>query len=601
MIDLTIHTDELFSSEDQVYQEGINSTIRDNTGIDAKDIGDSWSDISGIKDVGHAIKVTNDKGIQPARDIADVIDKHVYKDAIVDNRSIVARARNSILQFPVYVTQSCPVAPARIISDFFARYYTSMVQETLAQNPVMDEEEANNLVFLKKYHVNLKESVENLLEGYQNLVNPFYQPIDEIDALLKESVYCEYTLNKNCKLICRVVPSTDPDLLAECARGIHEPLEGFDYLREGMYDGVDPKERTIEITSRFDTVDEDEIRQMAIDKLNLTSDERQFLDMTAREIQDYVNARMPDSSGNDQTARENQVRAIMTRRADNERRVQERIKRIQKQIKSGKKKGYSYDGVRYRRNSNTSKRIDSHNTHKHPVDDAVEAPHILKDTEVKRINSMLPYTIEATFRLKTKNGIDRDVKYILGVKCVLHIVRTNDLAEDLQELITGKMKALQKVRYKTGEISFRDYLFNDKQLKADAAKNINYNKRWLNNLKRLADYRQQYGSFLKIPIQALNKGDVPIPNATLILTQPDIAQLTSQTGIDLSQIGNARRLTKNLFLAAICIIDASAGTMRVYFDEDTDWDIQSLQSIDQEVARTDNSQLMRELNRVVNR
>ena len=218
------------------------------------------------------------------------------------------------------------------------------------------------------------------------------------------------------------------------------------------------------------------------------------------------------------------------------------------------------------------------------------------------MNAMLPYTIEATFRLRTKSGIDRDIKYIIGIKTVMHLIRTQDLADDLRELVTGRIKSLQKVRYKTGEISFKDYLFNTKQLKADAAKNINYNKRWINTLKRLSDYDQHYGSFLKGPVQGLAKGDVPVPNGTLILTQPDVTTLTNQTGIDLSQVSNAKRLAKNLFLIAVCIVDSSAGTMRVLFtDSDNDWDVQSLASIDAEVSKTDNSQLMRELNHIVNR
>ena len=104
------------------------------------------------------------------------------------------------------------------------------------------------------------------------------------------------------------------------------------------------------------------------------------------------------------------------------------------------------------------------------------------------------------------------------------------------------------------------------------------------------------------PVSGLNKGDIPIPNGTLILTQPDVTSLTNETGIDLSVVGNAVRLAKSLFLIAVVIVDSSAGTMRYIFpDNMTDWDVQSLSAIDAEVAKTDNSQLMRELNRLVNK
>jgi hypothetical protein len=111
---------------------------------------------------------------------------------------------------------------------------------------------------------------------------------------------------------------------------------------------------------------------------------------------------------------------------------------------------------------------------------------------------------------------------------------------------------------------------------------------------------------LKKPMKAAagltNGGTVPIPNGTLVLTNSDILALKSSTGIDLSSVGPAKSLAKSLFLIAVCIVDESAGTLKVLFpDADTDWDVQSLASIDSELAKTDNSALMKELNKAVNR
>ena len=169
----------------------------------------------------------------------------------------------------------------------------------------------------------------------------------------------------------------------------------------------------------------------------------------------------------------------------------------------------------------------------------------MKDSDIKKQNGLLPYTIEAMFMIKTANGLEREVRYIIGVKTVMHLFRTQDLAEDLKELVMGKVKTLQKVRYKTGEISFKDYFLNLKGLKSDASKHINYNKRWINTLKRLADYRDMNGSVMKGHISAITNGSVPIPNGTLVLSQPDVVNLTNQTGIDLSIVSNAKRLARS--------------------------------------------------------
>ena len=78
--------------------------------------------------------------------------------------------------------------------------------------------------------------------------------------------------------------------------------------------------------------------------------------------------------------------------------------------------------------------------------------------------------------------------------------------------------------------------------------------------------------------------------------------MANVSGIDISEVANAKRLARSLFLIAIGIIDTTAGTFSVLFpDRDDDWDVQSLASLDAEVSKTDNSKLMNELNRIVNR
>lgn len=291
---------------------------------------------------------------------------------------------------------------------------------------------------------------------------------------------------------------------------------------------------------------------------------------------------------------------------DIEKRVDEKVKVIKGKIKTGQYgDNYAYRNGRYMKlNRSTTTSTKTTTNPAHPKTDlGVDAPKVLRDNEVKKVNAMAPFMMEASFHLKnTKSGDDRIVRYIIGVKSVLHLIRVQDLAEDLNELVTGNIKKLQKVRYKTGEISFKDYFLNLKGIKADAAKNINYNKKWINTLKRLAEYRKTYGSILNKPAELIAGGNVPIPNATLILTQPDVTMLTNQTGIDLSQVSNAKRLAKSLFLIAVVITDSSAGTMRVLFpDTNDDWEVQSLSSVESEISKTDNNNLMKELNRMVNR
>lgn len=519
-------------------------------------------------------KAVNTHGVGKVADELGAVDRVIGKNT-VDTRSIVARARNSVLQFPIYITQTNRINAAHTIAKLFERVYATLVQTVLSQNQIIDEDEANNLVFLKQFHSNLKESAEQVGKMYGSLYNEFYEPIDELDAMLKESVFHTARLSESCTVEFRVLPTTNEDLIAENARLVSEPLEGLAYVFEAV---STPKKEDVDETVKFVTVTDADLKQMAMDDAKLTPEEKRLIDMSGNEVSKLEDAK--------KKARDDALDKL-----------DKAVDDLKKKIKNKEVKGYDIDaGGRIRRLDNT-KKFSSKSSDKGP-----DAPKLLRDSDIKKVNGMLPYTIEATFRIRTREGMDRDVHYIIGIKSVLHLIRTQDLSDDLQELVTGDMHTLRKVRYKTGEITFRDYMFNIKGLKADAAKHINYNKRWLNTLKRLADYRQMNGSLMKKPISAITGGNVPIPNGTLILAQPDVTTLTNQTGIDLSKVENAKRLAKSLFLIAIAIVDGSAGTMRVLFpDSDNDWDVQSLAAVDAELAKTDNSQLMKELNRLVNR
>ena len=549
----------------KLFQEGMIDDSLKNTAkaiadVDIDEISKGWDNPDDPVSNKSKMNDINTKGIEKARDSLGSIDKTLGRYR-VDTRSIIARARNSVLQFPIYVTQTLRVNEAQIISKLFERVYTTLVQTVLSHNQILDEEEANDLVFLKRFHTNLKEAADVL-------TNQYYKPIDELDQMMYESIFYTQKLTENCTVSFSVVPCTDKDLILENTRLMNEPLTGFIYLRES-------DTKTSKGSSGYVSLNDNDLEDMAADRSKISAAEKRLTRTSAKEIED----------GDKDKA------------AEARKKLDAAVDEIKEDIKANKIKGCEYKNGRYVR---VEQRNETSTTTETKNNRAVDAPVILKEADIKKINGMLPYTIEASFRIRTRDGFDRDIKYIIGIKSVMHLIRSQDLADDLQELVTGNIKSLQKVRYKTGEINFADYMFNIKGMKADAAKHINYNKRWINTLKRLADYKKLNGSVLKKPVEAINRGDVPIPNGTLILAQPDVTMLTNQTGIDLSKVGNAKRLARSLYLISIVIVDSSAGTMRVLFpDSDNDWDVQSLAAIDAELSKTENSQLMKELSRMV--
>ena len=590
------------------------------------------------EDIINAAKATNDYGIARAADTIEDINKTLSKERI-DNSSIIARARHSVLQFPVYVSHSIQVNAAHTISKLFERVYASYVQANLAMNPIIDESEANRMMFIKKFHTNIKESADLF-------INPFYQPIDLTDEIMKESVFYEEQITPTMKVQFRYIPRkyAEQSLIRECERLSNEPLAGFDYLKEAK-DTVDPNAasgsrrsaaaevaRRAEYKRTHDTVinhndsndtkvsskpilpNSTEYNELRTTNRTLVNDAKRYstinddISKTKKDIADKEK-QLEEAEENGDVLAKRRLPSEISDAKDNLKKLNDDKKSLDERIKKYEKSGYIID-----KDGNISQITSRDSISKHTTisvgsdkraPDVIKAPDIpvmLRDSDLKKINGMLPWMIQATFILKSNKGLDREVRYVIGVKTILHLIRPQDLAEDLQELVTGNIRTLQKVRYKSGEITFKDYMFNVKGIKASAAKSINHNKKWINTLKRLAEYEKLNGSIFKSALSDFNKGEIPVPNGTLILSQTDVTMLTNETGIDLSVIPNVKRLAKSLFLIAVAIVDNAAGTMKVlYVDESADWDIQSLASVDAELSKTDNSSLMKELNRIINR
>ena len=514
-------------------------------------------------------------------------DKLVSKDGY--QPSIVARARNSILQFPVYITQGLRVDEAHVISKLFERVYTTLVQTVMAQNPVLSAEEANNLVFLKKYHT-------NLVTESKEIINKYYEAIDDLDRMMQDSLFYKEDLSPRCTVEFHLgVP--EPELIKENARLLNEPLSGFFYLQEKIE------------------------RQTTINNTQTTSNKGSSSSTTTKEVPE----KSLDEKDMEGLAKKYKYDDVYDLKEDI---VAEDITCTI----GGRPVRYRYNGAGYEfylprttdksttvhsgGKDSTSNSVTSSQT-KTLIDD-VKVPVILKEAEIKKINGMLPYTMEVQFHIKDDRGnIAKLVRYILGIKSVLHLISIKDLSEDLREIINGDMKSLRKVRYKTGELSFSDYYLDKSNAKKAALNSVKGNRKWLNTLRRLGDYQKLQGTVFSRQsvvgsalratggnVEKLLRGDVdfPIPNGTMVLSQPEVVKLMNDTGIDLSVVANAKRLAKAIFLIAVVIVDSTAGTMRILFtDSDSKWDVQSLSSIQSEVNKVDNKKLASEISHMINR
>lgn len=503
-----------------------------------------------------------------ARTIKDAETK-LNTDHVLDRRSIIARASNSVMQFPIYITQSNRIAEAHTIGKAFERVYASFVQNVIAQNPVVtDISKVNGLRFLKDYHTNIKESSELTIEEFRSIFNEYCEPIDQFDEIMTEAVINELTLPGGTVTFMVAKPSAMINLESE--RLSHEPLDGFRYLTEVSVPQAVSKQKQV-------------VTETQGKEIELTSEV--LMNGLTEHLTNLGLKAKAESEGWDVARKAEEIRNLIQSKGA---------------LRTSSGKTYRYDNGKYMYAIPSVKSTSADGK-------AVDPPMMLRDTDVKKLNSMQPFQFIVKFRINPVYSKDNEIQagtnyeqsYILGVKTVLHIIKVKDLSDDLKDIITGDRKGLQKVRYKTGEISWlKDYLLNLPGLKADAAKGLD-DRRWLSTLKRLGEYEHLHGTAFKKPLSGIYDEGIPIPNATLVVTRGDVERMKDETGINIETISTARTLAKRLFLIAVVIVDQTAGSYKVFFpDMDNDWDVQSLGSLDAEIARIDNSPLMNEINRI---
>lgn len=562
MIKIVNENNDIFDINfDDVYNEGLQADVQ---GV-AKDLEQN------LQDFRNAVGSKN-ATLKTISDITSVLPSNT----VSKRTSIVAKAKNSLFLFPVYIDRGINIDVARTVSEAFGRVYASFSQIAISQNMIQTDSDLNNLAFLKQIHTNMNESVKPLI------YNEYYEPIDDFDQTMIESIKNTIKVNDKLTIEFAYIDNCHPLILNECKRLSHDSLDGFNFLKEApevpKYK-VTSKKTDTRINKSDNVLSDADLQHVKIadndkGKIKPIKTNREFINAVDNNKVTY-NGREVARRGSEFYIPGFSKLVTTTSELDDD-----------DKIKKDKAEADRKDTVNKIENLNV--------------------PKILKDSDVKKINDMVPYTFDANFLVKIRNsegnssGNFANVHYIIAVKCVLHPVDAKDLVSELKGIIMGNNKSLQKVRYKTGEISFwKDYIFNLKGLKSDAVRSMDSSKKWVNTLKRLADYGRIYGTVFDKPAETIS-GSIPIPNATLVLTQQTVSLAKNETGIDLTEIAMAKKLCDSLFLLSFAIHDATARTMKVLTpDEKMSWNVQSLDALEAELNKTNTANVAKELNKYI--
>lgn len=522
------------------------------------------------------------------------------KDHITSTKSIIKRTKDSIFYFPVYCSKSLTINEAHALAKMLERVYADFVQNAIYNERLVDAEDLKGMKFLKNIHTNIIDENTKCLD---HLLGS--EPLDLTEQMIYNSCY---NILKTHNGYVRFVESDemfkDRYFVAEHSRLIEDPLKGLYYLSEDQNDKK-PYSRNKAVSDR------NKINQLEDDIDNL---ERKIKDDEAFEA-DYklwTNNKMSDTHMKEKYFKK--LKADINK--------EEGHKKLKDEIE--KKKAYIDAKKSEKVESLKNKKLEidklEQNIHDVEVDDKKKKDNekivsnqskifsrdvkLLKDTDVQKINSMLPYNITVTIGVKVADNNIVEQTIQIGIKTVLHLVSYEDLQSELPSIFKGSKNKFDFIRLKTGELNWFQWLFQANKNKEEAKRNVK-NKTWVTTLKKLAKYKDTYGGSFKdaIPIlTGFKRSRAPIPNATMILTSIDVDNIKLNTGIDLTQVKNVKTLAQNMFLITFVIMDPSTRTLKtLYPDSENSWNTHALDAIEDLVSKSSNVDFMRELKKSINR
>lgn len=215
----------------------------------------------------------------------------------------------------------------------------------------------------------------------------------------------------------------------------------------------------------------------------------------------------------------------------------------------------------------------------------------LSPNDVKKSNELVPTTLILKLSLQDKNGnISGTTELVIGVKCVIHPVKSEEMIANLSNINRGKL--FNFIRWTSGEISFfKDFLFNIGEIKTDVVNRSKGASRWWITLKRRAD-------LARVGKRLFSNKSI-LPNATIICSMNEVEFLKANKNIDLLDQFYIDKIMKQFFLLGFVIIDESAQLMYFMFDGNSDWEVLSFTAVERENSSKSND--FKEMLKLINR
>jgi hypothetical protein len=468
-------------------------------------------------------------------------------------KSIIGMAARNTFDFPVFVSKSVPLDYATATVQLLEQLYASYVQMAISQHPIVDAASVKHGGFLANFQTNVTKYVEYADSDFQ--VEACH------NEFVQEGVHFEFDMI-NCS-------DVDAKEILECMD--YEPLSEFDhFFQEFDGTGRPGHPATRQKTSREETHTYDpRTRRWTHTQTRDTSTDRDFKD-----VESELNISNTDRHGNDPLTGEPDPFSQYRR---------EVYRKRQKTMNDAKKSDLDVS-IASKNNENWGT-VEKHRREEHRLTMMNRAPDVLKEDDMRKMNSMKPLLMKIQLRVQTKDGgiMEKPVEFVVGVHCHTRLVDADTWPDVAKYPLKEMNEIVRRAKWKAGELKFmNDIVFQIKEKKQTAYDKRDPKRRWYRRLYEISHAKGDANVSGRI---SGNGTTGLIPNATIMMTNGDVENVKSQTKLDLMKPSLAKRLCKELFLISIVVIDQDAESIKLFIpDLYGDWDVHSLAGVEKQLA-----------------
>ena len=515
-------------------------------------------------------------------------------------KSIIAAAKGNLFEFPVFISSSVQLDYATATSSLLEQVYASYVQTALSLNPIIDKSQIDNGTPFSKFMSDTNRYVEYTEMDYAH-----------------DAVHNEFELEDGSFLEFDMMSIEDADGKVILEQYNKRPLSEFDhYFQEASYDDERNRRNDLDhAQQRIDTLNK-QIEQLntAVSALNSQNTaehggelEPLFTQLSHYEDQLHDYNDQLDRLEHDLGTRQDELnRAQQHLRQSKERANElEQLRNLKKQIDDANRE-FKLAKKKFKYQKEKDKHDDERRDQERKEDwerdlkfkYAVKAPEMLDETKIKKLNTMKPLMMNASFHVAADDGhISEAINYIVGVKTFNRIIDADTLPEVVKYPLKEMNAVARKAKWRAGELKFfRDIVFKIKQKKQTAVDSRDPKRKWYRRLYELAHMTGDAPT--KAAIKGKNvalsvvKSQIEqdfdygiIPNASLIISSADVANIKAQTGIDLLKGSTATKFCKELFLIALIVVDIEAESIKILLpDNHSDYEVHSIASVNKQLA-----------------